>query len=115
MSISSVRSGTSPRQAIRSHILALEYLLADGASAAFNVGTGAGHSVKEVLRAVEAATGKPVPHVVGPRRDGDPPALVADSQKIRRALGWEPRYTDLREIAETAWRFARKKQDFRDA
>jgi UDP-glucose-4-epimerase GalE len=90
------------------HVLAVEHLLAGGESGAFNVGTGSGQSVKEVLRAAEEATGRNVPFVMGPRREGDPPALVADSQKLQRAFGWKPRYTDLREITATAWRFAQK-------
>ena len=60
------------------HVLALEKLLAGGASDAFNVGTGAGHSVMEVLRAVEEVTGQTVPYEMGPRRAGDAPALVAN-------------------------------------
>jgi len=90
------------------HILALEHLLGGGGSDAFNVGTGVGHSVREVLAAAEQATGKPVPFTLGPRREGDPPELVADSRKLQQTLGWKPRYTDLREIVETAWRFAER-------
>ena len=86
-----------------------EYLLAGGPSERFNVGTGSGHSVLEMIRAVEEVTGRPVPRVVGPRRDGDPPALVADSTRLRTALGWNPQYTDLRQIVETAWNFARRR------
>ncbi|MBI2680674.1 MAG: UDP-glucose 4-epimerase GalE [Candidatus Solibacter usitatus] len=88
------------------HILALEALLApDAASMALNVGTGSGHSVREVIRAVEDVTGKKVPFVMGPRRDGDPPALVADSARLRAILGWQPKHSDLREIVATAWQF----------
>jgi len=90
----------------QAHILAVEYLMGGGKSAQFNVGTGTGHSVMEVIRAVEEVTGKKVPYVVGPRREGDPPALVAASQKLRTELGWSPRYANLREIVEHAWRFA---------
>ena len=61
----------------QAHILAVEYLLNGGASDQFNVGTGTGNSVLEMIRTVEEVTGKPVPYVVGPRREGDPPALVA--------------------------------------
>ena len=63
----------------------------------------------ETIRAVEAVTGSKVPYVVGPRREGDPPRLVADSAKLRRTLGWEPRYAGLETIIEHAWNFARKK------
>ena len=91
------------------HILAVESLLAGGRSDRFNVGTGSGHSVREVIAAVEAVTGREVPRVVGTRREGDPPALVADSRKLRRTLGWEPRFADLREIVRTAWAFEKKR------
>jgi UDP-glucose-4-epimerase GalE len=92
------------------HLVALESLLAGGSSHVFNVGTGAGHSVREVLRAVEEVTGKTVPHVIGPRRAGDPAELVADSSKLRRALHWEPRYSELRNIVQSAWNFEQKRR-----
>ena len=87
----------------QAHILALRSLDEGGPSNCFNVGTGCGHSVMELLTAVEKATGRPVPYRIGLRRDGDPPQLVADASKIRRALGWTPRYLDLPEIVSTAW------------
>ena len=92
----------------QAHILALDYLLGGGVSDQFNVGTGAGHTVMAMIRAVEEVTGRKVPYVVGPRREGDPPGLVAASGKLREKLGWEPRYSDLRTIVEHAWNFARK-------
>ncbi len=90
------------------HILALEHLMGGGGSEQFNVGTGTGHSVLEVIRAAEAVTGQKVPYVVGPRREGDPPALVASSEKLRAALKWAPRYADLETIVRHAWEFERK-------
>ncbi len=90
----------------QAHILAVDYLLNGGASDRFNVGTGAGSSVLEIIRTVEEVTGKAVPYVFGPRRDGDPPALVASSQKLRDRLGWSPHYADLRTIVSHAWNFA---------
>jgi UDP-glucose 4-epimerase len=90
----------------QAHILAVQYLLGGGASTQFNAGTGAGHSVLEVLRTVEEVTGKKVPHVMGPRREGDPPRLVAASGKLQSTLGWKPQYPDLRTIVEHAWNFA---------
>ena len=91
------------------HILALESLLAGGASDVFNAGVGAGYSVREVLRTVEEVTGQKVPHTIGPRRDGDPAELVADSSKLRRALQWTPRHSNLRDIVSTAWNFERQR------
>jgi UDP-glucose 4-epimerase len=63
-----------------------------------------------VLRAVEEVTGKKVPHVMGPRRAGDPAELVADSSKLRSALHWEPRYSELRNIVQSAWNFEQKRR-----
>lgn len=88
------------------HIHAVERLLDGGESNIFNVGTGTGHSVKEVVTAVEAVTGIKVPQKIGPRREGDPPSLVADSQKIQRMLGWRPKRAELELIVSDAWRFA---------
>jgi UDP-glucose-4-epimerase GalE len=87
------------------HIRAVEALVAGSPSRRFNAGTGRGYSVREVLRTVEEVTGKPVPHRIGPRREGDPFALVADSGRLQREMGWNPRYSDLRTIVETAWRW----------
>jgi UDP-glucose 4-epimerase len=93
------------------HILAVEELLKpDAATHAMNVGTGSGYSVREVIRAVEDVTGRKVPFVMGPRRDGDPPVLVADSAKLRSNLGWMPRHSDLREIVSTAWQFDERRR-----
>lgn len=85
------------------HVAALNHLLQGGGSDQFNVGTGTGRSVREVIQAVEAVTGKSVPYNVGPRREGDPGLLVANSDKLQQTLGWKPRYTDLQEIIKTAW------------
>jgi UDP-glucose-4-epimerase GalE len=93
------------------HIVAIEHLLGGGKSDVFNVGTGAGQSVKEVLAAVEKVTGKKVPHTIGPRREGDPPSLVADSHKLQNALGWRPERADLDRIVSDAWAFAQKSKD----
>jgi len=90
------------------HVLALENLLQGGGSDAFNVGTGTGHSVKEVVRAVEEVTGRPVPFAMGPRRAGDPAVLVANSDKLKRVLGWAPRFVELKDIVRTAWEFEKK-------
>ncbi|MGA8027432.1 MAG: UDP-glucose 4-epimerase GalE [Bryobacteraceae bacterium] len=90
------------------HVFAVEHLLRGGGSDAFNVGTGSGQSVKEVVAAVERVTGKKAPHTIGPRREGDPPSLVADSHKLQSALGWRPKRADLDRIVSDAWQFAQE-------
>lgn len=92
------------------HIAAVEHLLEGGQSDKFNVGTGKGFSVKEVINAVEKVTGRKVPYVVGPRREGDPPELVANSDKLQKLLGWEPRFSRLEDIVETAWKFEQSRK-----
>jgi UDP-glucose 4-epimerase len=87
------------------HVAALDHLLKGGGSDAFNAGTGKGHTVMEVLRAVEEVAGAVVPYTLAPRRDGDAAELVADSGKLRRVLGWEPKRSGLREIVQDAWAF----------
>lgn len=88
------------------HLLALERL-ERGKGLCYNLGIGKGYSVLEVIRAVESVAGKTVPVKLGPRRPGDPPVLVASSEKAQRELGWRPRYTELRPIVETAWHWHR--------
>ncbi len=87
------------------HVRALRHLAAGGASEAVNLGTGTGNSVREIITTVEAVLGKKVPHTLGPRREGDPPSLVADPTRAKQVLSWTPRYTDIRELIETAARF----------
>jgi UDP-glucose-4-epimerase GalE len=86
------------------HVLALGKL-APGSKLAYNVGIGRGYSVREVIRIAEEVSGLKVPFKEGPRRAGDPPALVADASKIRAELGWVPKYDNLKAIIETAWRW----------
>ncbi len=90
------------------HLLALEALLAGAPSAIYNVGTGAGRSVLEVIESVRRVTGLPVPFVPAARRPGDPAVLVADADRIGRALGWRPELSDLDTIVETAWAWHRR-------
>lgn len=87
------------------HVKALQYLLEGGDSVALNLGTGNGYSVKQVIEAVETVSGLSVPTQIAPRRAGDPPELVADAGKARRCLDWTPRYSDLENIAGTAWKW----------
>ncbi len=87
------------------HFRALEHLRAKGKSGAFNIGTGSGNSILEILRTAHDVTGKEVPHEFAPRRAGDPPRLVADSSRAQSILGWKPQHSDLSNIVATAWRW----------
>ncbi|TCK35382.1 UDP-arabinose 4-epimerase [Paraburkholderia sp. BL8N3] len=84
------------------HLRAMTHLLQGGDSGAFNLATGRGTSVLELLDAVRAATGKPVNAMRAPRRAGDPPALYAQADKAQRVLGWKPQYMDIGPMVETA-------------
>lgn len=110
-----VRDYTHVSDLADAHLRAISHLAADGASGALNLGTGCGHSVRRVLRAVEAVGGRRVPTVPGPRRIGDPPTLVADPTAAARTLGWSARYTDLDEVVRTAWEWhARRSNAMRE-
>jgi UDP-arabinose 4-epimerase len=85
------------------HVRAISYLREGGDSTALNLGTGHGHSVREVVDAAERISGRPVPRRMVGRRAGDPPALVADPRRARTVLGWEPKISDLDSILATAW------------
>ena len=85
----------------QAHLLALKAL--DSGSRIYNLGNGAGFSVREVIEVARDVTGKSIPAVVGPRRPGDPATLIADSTLIRNELGWQPRFHSLRDIVSTAW------------
>ncbi len=88
------------------HLLALE-ALAPGKQLKYNLGTGRGYSVREVIKVVEEVSARKVPVKESPRRAGDPPVLVAASEKVQGELGWKPRYAELRPIIETAWNWHR--------
>jgi UDP-glucose 4-epimerase len=88
----------------QAHQLAVEGL-GPGVGRVYNLGSGTGTSVLEVLRACEAAVGRPIRHEIVGRRPGDPGTLIATPEKIVRELGWSPRFPDIRSIVETAWRW----------
>ncbi len=92
----------------RAHLDAVDYLQAGGASEVMNCGYGHGFSVRDVLRAVERVSGRPLVIREEPRRAGDPPQLIADASKIRRVLGWTPRLDDLDQIVTHALRWEEK-------
>jgi len=105
------RDGTAIRDYVHvddladAHLRALTYLVEGGRTAAFNVGAGTGTSVLEIVEAVERTSGKPLNRVIGGRRAGDPPNLVAAVDKARAALGWRPIYSDIDTIVAAAWRW----------
>ncbi|MGJ4910718.1 UDP-glucose 4-epimerase GalE [Bradyrhizobium sp. HKCCYLS2033] len=85
------------------HIAAVERLLQTGSGGTYNLGTGRGHSVREIVDAIGSETGEPVPLVVRARRAGDPPVLVADPRLARRELGFAAHRSDLGTIIRSAW------------
>lgn len=106
------RDGTCVRDYIhvldlaQAHLLALEAL--DEGSRVYNLGNGNGYSVREVIETARQVTGVEIPATEGERRPGDPPELVASSEKIREELGWSPQYSKLEEILESAWEWHRR-------
>jgi UDP-glucose 4-epimerase len=89
------------------HVLALQAL--DKASQLiFNIGNGRGFSVREVVEVARKVTGHPIPVIEAPRRPGDPATLVASSEKIKRDLGWKPRFAELEQIVSSAWEWHKK-------
>lgn len=109
------RDGTCIRDYIHvealadAHLRAMDYLASAPGFAAFNLGSGAGYSVREVLAACEAAVGRAIPHRVGPRREGDPTTLVADATRAWQVLGWEPG-PGLDAMVASAWAWEQRRQ-----
>jgi UDP-glucose 4-epimerase len=106
------RDGTCVRDYIhvldlaQAHMLAMQALDELG-SRAYNLGNGTGFTVLEVIESARRITGHPIPAVVGARRPGDPAVLVASSERIRRELGWQPRFPELDDIVGSAWEWHR--------
>ncbi len=99
--------GTCIRDYVHVNDLAAAHLavlpLLEERSLRYNLGNGAGYSVRQVIESVERISGRRVPHSFGPRRPGDPAALVASSETLKRETGWQPRFAALDEIVRTAW------------
>ena len=104
------RDGTCVRDYIhvwdlaQAHILAME-AIEPGRGLTYNLGNGSGYSVREVIETARTVTGRDIPAADAPRRPGDPPELVASSDRIAADLGWTPEYPALATIIETAWRW----------
>jgi UDP-arabinose 4-epimerase len=93
---------------VQAHLLALDFLQADGGPLQANLGTGNGHSVRQVIDTVGAVTGRPVPSIDTDRRAGDPPELVADARRATQQLQWTPQRSDLPTMVEDAWTWFRQ-------
>jgi UDP-glucose 4-epimerase len=91
----------------QAHMLALRSQQSD----VFNLGSGDGYSVKQIVETARKVTGHPIPVVESPRRPGDPPKLVGDSTKIRKVLGWKPRFDSIQAILDSAWQWHRTHPD----
>src|SRR6266481_7585405 len=98
-----IRDYTHVMDLAEAHVAALRHMLKSHDNAAVNLGTGVGHSVRQVVAAVERVSGRQVPIREVQRRAGDPPELVANPAKAKEFLGWQPRYSSLESIVETAW------------
>jgi UDP-glucose-4-epimerase GalE len=98
------------------HVRALGALRSGRASAAYNLGNGRPTSVREVVDSVARVIGRPVPVGIGPRREGDPGVLFASSARIKRDLGWKPKFEDIDTIVRTAWQWrASRPEGYRTA
>src|SRR5271157_960223 len=98
----------------RAHLLALHALenaLENSSPLIYNLGNGQGFSVRQVVEVARQVTGHPIPAIESPRRAGDPAVLIASSEKIRRELGWQPQFPDLKTIVESAWQWHRGHPD----
>jgi UDP-glucose 4-epimerase len=90
------------------HVLAVRLLMQGHCGGVFNLGTGKGFSVREILAAIAAETGRAVPHAIKPRRPGDPAYLVADASAARETLQFSAKHSDLATIVRTAWAWHQK-------
>ena len=92
----------------QAHLLALESLLNGGDSATYNLGNSTGYSVRQIIDSARQITGQAIPAVIADRRAGDPAILIADSTRIRKQLGWRPRFEKIDDIIDTAWTWHQK-------
>lgn len=103
-----VRDYVEINDLIDAHILALQYLMKTDHSDVFNLGTAHGYSNLEILQAARSVTGIDIPYIIGPRRAGDPDSLIANSDKARSILNWQPQHENAEEVIESAWQWHQK-------
>ena len=103
-----VRDYVEINDLIDAHILALQYLMKTDHSDVFNLGTAHGYSNLEILQAARSVTGIDIPYTIGPRRAGDPDSLIANSDKARSVLNWQPQHESAEEAIESAWQWHQK-------
>ena len=92
----------------RAHILALKHLAENGGHGIYNLGNGSGFSVFQVIEAARKITGARIATTLQPRRQGDPPVLVADAALAKSELGWEPEFPEIENIIDTAWQWQKR-------
>jgi UDP-glucose 4-epimerase len=109
-----IRDFVHVRDIAEAHVCVLD-ALRKGAATAYNIGTGSGHTVREICRVVERVTGQPVPVRIGARRPGDPPVLCASPKKIIQELGWKPSHSSLEEIVASAWHWEKARRRYEDS
>lgn len=100
-----IRDYIHVKDLIEAHVLAFKWLREGNDSEIFNLGSGAGFTVKEMIDAARKVTGHPIPAEISPRRSGDPAILIASSAKAKEKLGWKPKFDDVEKIIESAWNF----------
>ena len=106
-----VRDYLHPIDLADAHLLALEYIERENKSNIFNLGSNTGFSVKQMVDTAEKVVGQPIPQQIAPRRGGDPDTLIADSDKARKILNWQPKYDNIETIIKTAWNWTKNHPD----
>lgn len=105
------RDGTCVRDYVHvsdlasAHVLALDYMIKENKSDCFNLGSGRGYTVKEIIEAARTVTGHTIPCRIEERRQGDPDSLIASSEKAEKVLGWKRQFESIEDIVKSAWVF----------
>ncbi len=103
-----IRDYIHVRDLALAHVAALEAMIDTGSSQIFNLGNGVGFSVKQIIECARKITGHAIPYVISSRRPGDPSILIASNEKIKRTIGWQPRFSDVNQVIGDAWNWHQK-------